>query len=455
MKFSKNNLLRMLLPVAFLTLFTGVAFAITYKSYLSITPHASAGISLMAGSGNYTEEVANRYAPYAYDQLCEVRMQFKKIGSPTGNITLKLYEVTGSSSNPQSNTSLLVTAPNLDVSTLGTSYATSTFDLRSGGNCIALNSGTEYYLDLSTSVALSNPATNYVQFPDENSSNQSPYISKYTKGHNTGWGNDTNEVPMEFYGATTPDISIDFPVNGSTTSTPATFPYFLVHGNLPAGSNVVFVDYATSTGNLNSSSTLVGSDSATVPDLAGGQFDVAVSVFRTVPLSAGTNYKARARLFTGVLQTATSTDISFTPSATASNNFPAAYYYPTIDDTAYDENGDAFSLSDCSTAPTSTFGIVRGICEVGQFLFIPSTVVTDRWASLTDDLENKPPFGYIKAFNDSFSTTTLDSVTSTYSFPDATGKPFVSDIRTVIGYMLWIGFGFYVFNRFKKFDFHI
>lgn len=92
--------------------------------------------------------------------LTGVSFRLKKIGTPAATtMVAKLYTTTGTyGSNARPNT-LLATSDTVNVSTLTTSYATSTFTF-SGVNQYALTSGTKYAIQLD--VNTTGDATNAV-----------------------------------------------------------------------------------------------------------------------------------------------------------------------------------------------------------------------------------------------------------------------------------------------------
>lgn len=418
------------------------AIAGAASAYLTITPHASSGVALQAGSGNYTEQTANRYSPAGTDSLCSVGIQLKKIGSPTGLYKVGLWQVTGSSSNPTSNTSELKTT-SLDVTTLTTSYAEYNFDMTdTSGHCRLLTNGTDYYFRFTTTVAYDSGATNYVSSRDEDPANQFSTISRYTLSHNTGWASSTSEYPMILYGDSAPSVAIFFPLNTSV-GLGGDFSNWILSYSAIAGASVGFqVDYATSSANLNSTSTLTGSD---IVQLSTVPTSVVLNKQQIVPKNTGLtfgNYWARARLYAGVLQMATSTDIQF--SITGDSYISNSSWVNPL------QNPTSTFMTECDP---SLSDITYGLCTVSVWLFAPDQTVLENFISLKDDIRNKPPFGYVTSISTalgSFTTSTTSTVDVTALDPLASA---FSPIRAMVAWGLWLLYGFWIFNKFRHFKF--
>lgn len=134
---------------------------------------------------------------------------------------------------------------------------------------------------------------------------------------------------------------------------------------------------------------------------------------------------------------ATSTDIYFTLNYTLTGGTLSP---PTSTTSTYAMTCD----------PTSgTFSY--SICYVMQYLFSPKTSDFDVFTETYDGIKNKPPFGYfgaIKTAIEGFSTST----TSTLSFPDLTAldSDLFDKIKTTLTIILWVAFGFWIFNKFRN-----
>lgn len=89
-----------------------------------------------------------------------VSFRLKKIGTPAATtMTAKLYSTTGTYGSSARPNTLLATSDTINVSTLTTSYATSTLTF-SGANQYAMTSGTKYAIQLD--VDITGTATNAV-----------------------------------------------------------------------------------------------------------------------------------------------------------------------------------------------------------------------------------------------------------------------------------------------------
>ncbi len=83
----------------------------------------------------------------------------KKSGTPpTATMQAKLYTITGTHGSTAIPNTLLATSDTINVSTLTTSYATTTFTF-SGANRIAITSGTQYAVELTYPA---NGVSNYI-----------------------------------------------------------------------------------------------------------------------------------------------------------------------------------------------------------------------------------------------------------------------------------------------------
>lgn len=82
------------------------------------------------------------------NRVSTAKFYIRKVGSPTGNATAKLYAITGThGTNATPTGSALATSDNFSVSTLTTSFSLATFTF-TGANIISLDSSTKYFLTL-------------------------------------------------------------------------------------------------------------------------------------------------------------------------------------------------------------------------------------------------------------------------------------------------------------------
>jgi len=103
------------------------------------------------------------------------------------------------------------------------------------------------------------------------------------------------------------------------------------------------------------------------------------------------------------------------------------------------------------------------MCNMFLFLFYPMSSDLDKWVSLKYELEDKPPFGYIKVYTEQFKTiatstsSTLETMIGTdyNTYTDVQDISIFSKIFTALEWLLWLLFGFWVLNRFRHFNFHL
>lgn len=120
------------------------------------------------------------------------------------------------------------------------------------------------------------------------------------------------------------------------------------------------------------------------------------------------------------------------------------------------------TVSGTFTTPTSTASstdwvltcdpddplIERSLCNVAKFLFYPDSTAMSNLSNIKDDLQNKPPFGYIQSVSDA-----IDNIN--YSATSSAGLVDLSDLsdnlftplKTVVSSILWIVFVFWLFGR--------
>lgn len=123
-------------------------------------------------------------------------------------------------------------------------------------------------------------------------------------------------------------------------------------------------------------------------------------------------------------------------------NFDPRIYFG-IDD--FDELG-LLATSTCSIGNLS--GCVQNAMI---FLFYPSKNVLDRFNTLKTDFENKPPFGYIAMYTDQLANL---SETGEESFElvieENISNKIFSPLKTGLSSIIWVCFGFWIFNRIRK-----
>lgn len=116
-------------------------------------------------------------------------------------------------------------------------------------------------------------------------------------------------------------------------------------------------------------------------------------------------------------------------------------------------------------------GVSYGLCTVGVFLFVPNTTITGQFAGLPNQLSTKFPFSWYFDVKNEIGDL---QASSTANYPDVeySGLPITSIVgsggitiassttiqalapdstwifvRTLMGYMLWIGFAYFVYHK--------
>jgi len=108
-----------------------------------------------------------------------------------------------------------------------------------------------------------------------------------------------------------------------------------------------------------------------------------------------------------------------------------------------------------------TDGIVEeSLCKILVFLFVPSTESVNKMIEVKDLVINKPPLGYFTAYSDTIeSLTTATSTTSTIPTSDISllfgllsSLAIWTTFQNVLVVIVWAGFVFYIFERFRHFQ---
>jgi len=105
-------------------------------------------------------------------------------------------------------------------------------------------------------------------------------------------------------------------------------------------------------------------------------------------------------------------------------------------------------------------GVTGFFCRVFGFLFTVDQSVLNRFGDLKDDISERPPFGYISVYAGVWeNVSSATSTTSTWSgvgfqFSEWSDLDFWDYIRTPLGWICWIAFGWYIYYRFKHFSLH-
>lgn len=98
-------------------------------------------------------------------------------------------------------------------------------------------------------------------------------------------------------------------------------------------------------------------------------------------------------------------------------------------------------------------------------LVCPNQNLLDGFVNLKSLFENKPPFGYFKIYagtfrdfaeNSSSTTSTIPGTSESITEIDTFLGKFTPLVwaRSLVGYLIWFALGFYLYYRFKHFEFH-
>lgn len=227
-------------------------------------------------------------------------------------------------------------------------------------------------------------------------------------------------------------IAITYPPNA--TSTPDFGNFLLNWYALTPASTYVWVGYgATST-----------AWTFTDESGAGTENQNTNVVFPKMNLLNQGSYYAQAKLFEydanyNKIYLATSSLISF--DILAGTYIP--FFYPTPTSTA---SSTEWSFT-CD--PESGF-FANSLCMLAQFLFMPKQEDFNKFNDLKAALENKPPVGYFYLIKNSLLGLNSSS-SAAFNLPqDASLSDYIfNPVRNGISFILWLIFGFWVFNRIR------
>lgn len=95
------------------------------------------------------------------------------------------------------------------------------------------------------------------------------------------------------------------------------------------------------------------------------------------------------------------------------------------------------------------------LCKIGIWLFIPSQSVLNQFSNLTADISLKPPIGYFTSIKNALSgfTSSTPAFTINVNSDDPVNTTFFNPIRTGLIWILWLAFAFWIFHRFRHFNF--
>ena len=113
-----------------------------------------------------------------------------------------------------------------------------------------------------------------------------------------------------------------------------------------------------------------------------------------------------------------------------------------------------FPVEEASSTCTGYGWIGSELCQVGVFLFIPSSRALRNFVNIKNAVANKPPFGYFSEIQTALtglsnsSTSVIISSSTAATFSSVFGR-----IRTAMTWILWLVFGFWLFHRIRNFKF--
>ena len=126
---------------------------------------------------------------------------------------------------------------------------------------------------------------------------------------------------------------------------------------------------------------------------------------------------------------------------------------PPPDLSSFDLFTSTSTLDALQTTCDTTSGLfANSICKMLAFLFVPNEAVLNQFENLRDDLEEKPPFGYLTAVISELEN--LETATATIAFPDLSDLQdnFFTPLKIGISTLLFFMLAFWFFQRFRDFD---
>lgn len=119
----------------------------------------------------------------------------------------------------------------------------------------------------------------------------------------------------------------------------------------------------------------------------------------------------------------------------------------------FDDFNSTSTVNILETTCDSTSNLfTNSLCRLALVLFVPSPDVLNQFDNLRNDLENKPPFGYLTAIISELEN--LESATATIAFPDLSDLQdnFFTPLKIGISSLLFFMLAFWFFNRFRNFE---
>lgn len=309
--------------------------------------------------------------------------------------------------------------------------------------------GTDYYISLSCTGS-----KQIKIYGDENNAPAS--VCFKSSNHGTTCNNDGTTMKHWYY-------VVNDNVTTSTIewlTTPATttdFTDWLTTVQLEDGADTTDYDVAVCFGSASTTNPCIYTDRQggfdTNDELA-GFFDQTFP--KRSPLVEALQFWARAYLYDttdpddqtpgGAHEIARSSLWHFTVVAGATSSVPGISLITVTSTTA----GDNLTCD-----PTSSF-FATSMCHLFLFLFYPSQSILDRFANLKTDLSAKPPFGYVTVYKTELDTlvNSSTSATSTVDMSSLSQYTVFGTIRTILSWFLYFMFGWWIFNRLRRFSLH-
>jgi hypothetical protein len=230
------------------------------------------------------------------------------------------------------------------------------------------------------------------------------------------------------------NISLDFPADNASTPD---FSYWNISGAYNGSSTAVFGEVwsATTTTPL-TNQTPTWKDQS-IQNIPIGNFSL--PVFNNRNFLVGTTYYALAIIRDVITDEILSTSdiIEF-----QINGAPPIYGIPTSTSTEMTITCD----------PDSPLW-EQSLCYLATYLFVPSPSSLDSFNNLIYSIENKPPIGYFYAVKTAL-TGLNASGTPAFVLETASSTlntPIFTPLKSGISFILWLFFGFWVFNRIRHF----
>ena len=327
------------------------------------------------------------------------------------------------------------------------------------GNYVSLDLINSSSVILATSSLILYPNNNatwtlsFANAPNLSLTDSFDLIWHETTGHGGRWwckdyGN-IRKAYITILGSTPPpatsSIAMHFPADNQTSTAP-NFPYWEanlhINTSTIAGSMIyarIYFDTATHTSKY---SYFIDTNAWPLSSWSGDAL-VLIPHSTLNPFTFNTTYFAYANILDNTGETyATSSLISFTTGNYGNMVATTTILIP------------QFTAPEASSTCSNYGWIGSELCQVGVFLFIPSSKALQNFVNIKDNVANKPPFGYFTAIQNAL--TGLSNSSTSVIISNSTASAFSSvfgRIRTAMTWILWLIFGFWLFHRIRNFEF--